>query len=119
MKRSIRQSFVAPALIALSAASFYAGRQSAPQMSVKLDNARVTVSESVTPKAGRREPYVRPTDQLIIFLDDASYQSIDAAGKVTERRRRAGEVIWHDKGERAPLLVTRGDAYRNLVVAFK
>ena len=119
MNRPIRIFFAACGLILTSALSFYAGRQTAPSMVVRLDNAKVTVTESLTPAGGRREPYVRPTDQLIIFIDDAQYEAIDAGGGKTARSRKAGEVIWHNKGEAAPLLVNTGKAYRNLVVSLK
>ena len=115
----MKRLFFASALLTTSALSFYAGRQSAPTMTIKLDNARVTVTESLTPAGGRREPYTRPTDQLLVFLDDAEYHSIDASGRVTPRKRRSGEIVWHTKGEAAPLLVNKGNPYRNLVVAFK
>ena len=99
--------------------SFYAGRQTAPSMVVKLDNARVTVTESTTPVGGKRESYVRPSDQVLVFLDDAQYEAIDDKGNVTKRSRKAGEVIWHTKGEIAPVLVNKGKPYRNIVIALK
>lgn len=100
-------------------ASFAVGRQTAPTMNTKLDNAKVIVTESLTPAGGRREPYTRPTDQIIIFLDDAGYDSIDGTGEATARQRRSGDIVWHTKGEAAPLLVNKGKAYRNLIVALK
>jgi hypothetical protein len=99
--------------------SFALGRQTAPTLGTKLDNERVTVTESLTPASGRREPYTRPTDQVLVFLDDAEYDSIDAAGKVTPRRRKSGDVVWHTKGEAAPQLVNKGKPYRNLIIALK
>lgn len=119
MKPVLKRLFAAVALLLIVAASFYAGRQSAPTLTVKLDNPRVTVTESLTPSGGRREPYTRETDQLLIFLDDAQYQSIDATGAVTDRQRKVGDVVWHTKGETAPLLVNKGKAYRNLIIALK
>ncbi len=98
---------------------FYAGRASAPTMTLKLDNKRVTITESVTPEGGRREPYTRPTDQIIVFIDEAQYEAVDAGGKGTLRRRKPGDFVWHDKGETAPVLINRGKAYRNLVIAIK
>jgi hypothetical protein len=80
----------------------------------------VEVTEVTLPPSARREAYTRPTDQLIIFLDEAKYQAIDAAGKIEERRRAVGDLVWHDKGDLAPVLVnTGGKPYRNLVIAFK
>ena len=108
------------AIVLLTAAmSFYAGRQSAPTMSVKLDNSRVTITESLTPAGGRREAYTRPTDQIIVFVDEASYESLDASGQRTLRHRLPGEIVWHSKGEAAPVLVNKGKPYRNLVIALK
>ncbi|MEJ7714083.1 MAG: hypothetical protein WKF84_30610 [Pyrinomonadaceae bacterium] len=78
----------------------------------------MAVSQSLTPKDGRRDSYVRPTDQLIIFLDDAQYEAVEN-GVARARQRKAGEVIWHSKGENAPTLLNKGEAYRNLVVALK
>ena len=119
MKKKIRSLLAATGGILISAVSFYAGRQSVPSMVVKLDNSRVTVTESLTPAGGKRDAYVRPTDQLIIFLDDAEYEAIEAGGEKALRKRKAGEVIWHTKGEAAPTLVNKGKAYRNLIVALK
>lgn len=119
MNRHIHRPLFALALIILSAASFYAGRQTSPQITVKLDNERVNVSESVTPQGARRETYVRPTDQLIVFLDDAKYQATEPDGKTSIRERKAGDVVWHTKGEKAPLLVNQGATYRNLIIALK
>lgn len=119
MKTSIKRAFAALMLLLTASLSFYAGRQSAPTLSVKLDNDRVTVTESVTPAGARREPYTRPTDQIIVFVDEAQYDSIDANGKVTPRQRKPGDFVWHSKGEAAPLLVNKGKAYRNLIIALK
>lgn len=99
--------------------AFYAGRQSAPTQVVKLDNSRVTITESTTPAGGRRETYTRPTDQVIVFIDEAEYEAIDATGKATRRHRKPGDIVWHTKGETAPILVNKGKPYRNLVIAIK
>lgn len=116
----VSKELVAAVVVLLTAAmSFYAGRQSAPTMTEKLDNPRITVTESLTPEGGRRASYTRPTDQLLVFLDDARYESVDAAGKVTPRQRKSGDIVWHSKGETAPVLINKGKAYRNLVIAFK
>ena len=101
-----------------AAVSFYAGRQSSPSLRVKLDNARVTVTESLTPAGGRREAYTRPTDQIIVFVDEANYESAES-GHATLRHRMPGDIVWHSKGEAAPLLVNKGKAYRNLIIALK
>ncbi len=114
-----KRLFAAVALLLTAAMSFYAGRQSMPTMTEKLDNPRITVTESLTPAGGRRESYTRPADQLIVFLDDAQYEAVDAAGKATPRQRKSGDIVWHSKGETAPVLINKGKAYRNLVIAFK
>lgn len=119
MRKNWNKYLMATILLLVCAGSFYAGRQSAPSMVVKLDNSRLTVTESVTPIGGRRESYVRPTDQLLVFLDDAQYEALDADGKATVRSRKAGDIIWHTKGEVAPVLVNKGKPYRNLVIALK
>jgi hypothetical protein len=90
------------------------------QAKVVLDNRRVTVTEVTVAPQGRREPYTRPSDQIIVFIDEAEYEATDAAGKKQTKRRRPGEIVWHSKGEAAPLLVNVGrQPYRNLVIALK
>jgi hypothetical protein len=119
MKQKYRRVVAMTGVILVAVASFYAGTQkSVPVIKVKLDNARVTVSESLTPGGGQRDSYVRPTDQLIIFLDDAQYEAVEN-GVAHARQRKAGEVIWHSKGETAPTLLNKGEAYRNLIIALK
>lgn len=87
---------------------------------VKLDNKRVTVSEMVYDAEVPRDPYTRPTDQVIIFLDDCQYERKDASGKTELRTRKSGDVIWHDKGELAPQLTNKGSkAYRTIQVEVK
>jgi hypothetical protein len=88
---------------------------------VQLDNSKVTVSELVYMPGVPRERHIRATDQIIVFLDESKYERIDSATKEkTIRTRRAGEVIWHDKGEDAPQLTNLGSKpYRTLVVALK
>jgi hypothetical protein len=85
---------------------------------VKLENPRVRVSEIVYEPGVPRERYTRPTDQVIVFLDDSKYQRTDSAtGEKTVRERKSGEVIWHDKGEDAPVLVNLGTKnYRTLLI---
>jgi hypothetical protein len=99
--------------------AFYVGRSSAPTMTRKLDNERITVTESLTPTDGKREPYTRPTDQLIVFVDEAHYEAVDTSGNATQRHRQPGDLVWHSKGEAAPLLLNKGKAFRNLVISLK
>src|SRR5687767_1327883 len=76
---------------------------------VKLENDRVKVSEVVYQPGVPRERYIRPTDQVIVFLNESRYERTDSKTKEkTIRERKPGEVIWHDKGEDAPVLVNLG-----------
>jgi hypothetical protein len=86
-----------------------------------LENVRATVSEILYEPGVPRKPHLRPTDQIIVFLDECEYERTDAVtGEKTTRRRKAGEVIWHDRTELAPQLVNKGSkAYRTLLIEFK
>jgi hypothetical protein len=76
---------------------------------VVLDNARVKVTEVVYQPGVARQRYIRPTDQVIVFLDESRYERIDSQTKEkTIRQRKLGEVIWHNKGEDAPVLTNLG-----------
>ena len=88
---------------------------------VKLENAKVRISEVVYAPATPRERYTRPTDQVIVFLDDCRYERTDSETKEkTNRERKSGEVIWHNKGEDAPVLINLGSKpYRTLVIELK
>ena len=68
-----------------------------------------------------RDRFIRPTDEVIVFLDACKYERLDSQTKEkTIRERKAGEVIWHDKGEDAPQLTNLGaKPYRTLVIALK
>ena len=85
---------------------------------MKLANKRVKVTETVYQPGVPRERFIRPTDQVIVFLDDCKYKRIDSkTGEVTIRERKSGEVIWHDKGEDAPVLINLGTKpYRSLSI---
>ena len=86
-----------------------------------LDNVRTTVSEIVYEPGVPRKPHIRPTDQVIVFLDECEYERTDAVtGEKTTRKRKPGEVIWHDRSELAPQLVNKGaKAYRTLLIELK
>lgn len=88
---------------------------------VKLENARVKVTEVTSPPGGVRERGVRQADQAIVFLDDCQYERTDpVTGEKTVRTRKSGDVIWHAKGEDAPQLVNRSSKpYRTVVVELK
>lgn len=90
-------------------------------MKTKLENARVKVSEVTYAPGVPRERYIRPTDQVIVFLDDCKYERTDSGTKEkTVRERKSGDVIWHDKGEDAPQLINLGTKpYRTLVLELK
>lgn len=87
----------------------------------KLENARVKVSEIVYEPGVPRERYIRGADQVIVFLDDCRYRRIDSNTKEkTVRERKSGEVIWHNKGEDAPVLINLGSKpYRTIVIELK
>jgi hypothetical protein len=86
-----------------------------------VDNVRATVSEIVYEPGVARNPHIRPTDQVIVFLDDCEYERTDPkTGERTARKRKSGEVIWHDRSEMAPTLVNKGSrAYRTLLIELK
>lgn len=97
------------------------GATAAPEMTVVLENDRVRVTERVVAPGVERAPFIRPTDQVIVFLNDTSYERIDAdTGERIVRDRRGGEVIWHDEGEHAPKLKNvHRDPFRSLVIELK
>lgn len=91
-----------------------------PLRTQKLDNAKVRISEIVYQPGEPRTPYIRPTDQVIVFLDDARYERKDSkTGAIEIRERKSGDVIWHDKGEDAPQLTALGRPYRTLLIEIK
>lgn len=87
----------------------------------KLENSRVKISEVVYEPGAPRERYIRPSDQVIVFLDDCQYERTDSETHAKEiRNRKSGEVIWHNKGEDAPVLKNLGaKPYRTLVIELK
>ncbi len=92
-----------------------------PPSVVKLENAKVKVSEITYNPGAPRERYTRPTDQVIVFLDESKYERKDSAtGEKTIRTRKPGEVIWHDKGEDAPVLTNLATKpFRTLMIELK
>lgn len=109
------------ATAAISAALTALVMQSAVQeKKMKLENPKVRISEIVYQPNQPRTPYIRPTDQVIVFLDDARYERKDSkTGAVEMRERKSGDVIWHDKGEDAPQLTAIGKPYRTLLIEWK
>ena len=88
---------------------------------VKLDNAKVVVREVRSGPGVPRDRHIRAHDQVIVFLDDCKYQRTDSqTGAKEVRQRKSGDVIWHNKGEDAPVLVNLGTKpYRTLVIELK
>lgn len=115
MKRILLSAAISSAATLLAVFSF--GAAELPRK-VTLENAKVRVSEVTYLPGVPRERYIRPTDQIIVFLDDCKYERIDSKTKEkTVRQRKSGEVIWHDKGEDAPVLINAGTKpYRTLVI---
>ena len=88
---------------------------------VKLDNARVQVTEVTAAPGAVREQGTRAHDQVIVFLDDCRYERTDPkTGAKTIQERKSGDVIWHTQGEDAPQLVNKGSKpYRTVVIELK
>ena len=88
---------------------------------VKLENARIRVTELDYESGMPREKSIRGADQAIVFLDDSRYERIDPDSGAKEiRTRKSGDVIWHNKGEVAPVLTNLGKkTYRTLVIELK
>lgn len=88
---------------------------------VKLENDRVRVSALDYEPAQPREKSIRAADQVIVFLDDSRYERIDPETGAKEiRTRKSGDVIWHYKGEIAPVLTNLDKkTYRTLVIELK
>ena len=106
-------------------AAYVAGRADVPRKNitrnVKLENARVRVTQLDYEPGKPREKSIRPADQVIVFLDDSRYQRIDPdSGAKEVRTRKSGDVIWHNKGEVAPVLTNLNrKTYRTLVIELK
>jgi hypothetical protein len=107
-------------ILSLTAGAYLLGQSTARHV-VKIDNARVKVSEVDYAPGVPRERSVRPTDEVIVFLDDCRYQRTDpVTGEKTIRTRKSGDVIWHSKGEDAPVLVNVGSrTYRTLLIELR
>ena len=91
-----------------------------PSIKTLLENGKVLVSEVAYEKEASRPTHVRQNDQVIVFLDDAHYEVVYPDGKKETRARKAGDVIWHSRGDTAPNLTNTGEiAYRTIVVNLK
>ena len=106
---------------ALTLLAVWAWGWAAPPSKVKLENARVRVSEISYAPGAPRERSIRPSDQVIVFLDECRYERLDSqTHEKTIRERKSGDVIWHDKGEDAPQLTNLGaKPYRTLLIELK
>lgn len=116
MRKILKNSLFVAAL----AGAWMAGRADVLR-SAKLDNARVRVTELDYEPGKPREKSIRPSDQVIVFLDDSKYERIDPDSGAKEiRTRKSGDVIWHNKGEVAPILTNlEKKTYRTLVIEIK
>jgi hypothetical protein len=88
---------------------------------ILLENVRAKVTEVTYEPGSPRARYIRATDQIIVFLDECEYERTDSkTGEKTTRKRKSGEVIWHDRAEDAPVLMNKGaKPYRTLVIELK
>jgi hypothetical protein len=84
-----------------------AADKGAPEASVKVafENTRVAVTVIDIAPGAQRPGRTRPTDELVLFCDEAHYQAIDDKGHKEARDRKPGAVVFHQKGELAPTLV--------------
>ena len=116
---NIRAAAIGAALALFAVWAF--GQAHAPATAVKLENAKVHVTEVSYPPGVPRPRGIRQHDQVIVFLDDCRYERTDSVTREkTMRERKSGEVIWHDKGEDAPQLINRGaKTYRTIVIELK
>jgi hypothetical protein len=119
MRRTIVWSAVISS--ALTLAAVWSFGWAALPAKVALENAHVRVTEVTYLPGVPRERFIRPTNEVIVFLDDCRYQRLDSTtGEKTVRTRKSGETIWHDKGEDAPQLINLGSQpYRTLVIEMK
>jgi hypothetical protein len=92
----------------LAVGGAWAGEKLEARVKVALDNARVTVNAVDLAPGASRAGRTRPTDEVVLFCDEAHYQAIDAQGKKEPRNRTPGEVVFHKKGEVAPTLLNNG-----------
>lgn len=121
MRKMILTAMISASLTTLALVALGWAPQSHSPGAAKLENARVRVSE-IDYAPGRPRPrYTRPADQVVVFLDDCRYQRTDSQTGAKEiRDRKSGDVIWHNKGEDAPVLTNMGNKpYRTLVIEVK
>ena len=90
-----------------------------PSIKTILENNKVLVTEVVYDKNARRPTHQRQSDQVIVFLNNAQYEVVYPDGKREMRVRKAGEAIWHSRGETAPNLTNTGSRYQTIVINLK
>jgi hypothetical protein len=91
-----------------------------PSIKTILENNKVLVREMVYEMDAQRPAHQRQNDQVIVFVNDAQYEVVYPDGKKETRTRKAGEVIWHSRGETAPNQTNTGrNRYRTIVVNLK
>jgi hypothetical protein len=121
MRKLILTAAVSAALTVLALVALGWAPQDHSPGAAKLENGRVRVSEIDYAPNQPRPRYTRPTDQVIVFLDECRYQRVDSQTGAKEiREHKSGDVIWHNKGEDAPVLTNMGPKpYRTLVIEVK
>ena len=121
MRNLITCAAFSSALTILALAALGWAPQAHSPGAAKLENARVRVSEIEYAPNQPRARYTRPTDQVIVFLDDCRYQRLDSQTGAKEiREHKSGDILWHNKGEDAPVLTNVGARpYRTLVIEVK
>jgi hypothetical protein len=117
--RSPRIVLFLPGTLLGTALSWARNPLRSPVANTVLDNPKVQVNRVLYEQDSLRAPHTRPQDQVIVFLDDASYDVVYANGKKERRERKSGDVIWHSRGEEAPALNNIGKTYRTVVVNLK
>jgi hypothetical protein len=85
-----------------------AGKPPEATVAVAFENPRVAVRVIDIPPGAQRTGRTRPTDELVLFCEEAHYQAVDAHGRKEARDRTPGTVVWHANGELAPTLVNTG-----------
>jgi hypothetical protein len=109
--RALRAVILAAALFAGGVAVGLAAAGDRREASVKVafENPRVAVTVIDMAPGAQRSGRTRPTDELVLFCEEAHYQAVDAQGHREARDRKPGAVVYHQKGELAPTLVNTSD----------
>ena len=121
MKIELKLAATAVASCVLTLLTVWGARGAALPTAVKLENAKVRVTEVTSGVGAVRERGKRASAQVIVFMDDCRYERLDpVTGEKTIRERKSGDVIWHDQGEDAPQLTNAGSRpYRTMVIELK